>query len=138
MRKITLFSILLLFTACANNKPKDVKKTVNQHIVQDEYEKALQVINKADSATTDANLTLLREKVHLNYGLFLEYRGQKDMTMRSRMTGALRQYIKVLQVNPNNQKARAEIEKIMNIYATMPQSPSDDIMKDLQKLGFDM
>lgn len=137
MRKIIFFSILLLFTACANDEPNNIKETVNQFIVQDEYKQALQIINEADPSETNADLELLREKVHLNYGLYLEYRGQEGMSMRSRMTGALRQYIKTLQINPNNQKARAEIKKIMNIYATMPQSPGEDIMKDLQELGFD-
>lgn len=138
MRKITFFPILLLLTACSSDKPKDIKETVNQFIFQDEYEQALQIVNEADPSKTNADLALLREKVHLNYGLYLEYRGEEGMSMRSRMTGALRQYIKTLQINPNNQKARAEIKKIMSIYATMPQSPGGEILRDLQKLGFEV
>ena len=57
--------------------------------------------------------------------------------MRQRMTGALEQFIKVLKINPDNQKAISEIEQIMSIYATMPdKSPGEEIMNDLQELGF--
>ena len=58
--------------------------------------------------------------------------------MRDRMTSALEQYIKVLNINPENQKARSEIKQIMGIYDTMPnRSPDEEIMNDLRELGFD-
>ncbi len=137
MRTAALFSILLIFTACSNDTPENIGQKINQLIGQDDYEQALQILDEADSTKTTANLALLREKVHLNYGIFLEYRGREGMEMRERMTGALRQYIKTLKINPNNQKARAEITQIMSIYATMPQSPGEKIINDLQELGFE-
>lgn len=136
MRALALLSCLFLFVACSNETPKNITKAVDQYIAQDDYKKALDVLSSADSTQTDADLKLLREKVHLNYGLFLEYRGREGMQMRERMTGALRQYIKTLKINPNNQKARAEVKQIMSIYATMPTSPGEDIISELQKLGF--
>ena len=38
---------------------------------------------------------------------YLEYRGPEESTMRDRMTSALEQYIEVLKINPNNEKARS-------------------------------
>lgn len=138
MRTTIFTSILLLFTACSSNTPEDIDQKINQFIAQNEYEQALQILEEADSTKTTANLKLLREKVHLNYGIYLEYHsGEMGEDMRQRMTGALRQYIKVLKINLNNQKARAEIQQIMGIYATMPQSPPDDILEELRKLGFE-
>ncbi len=54
------------------------------------------------------------------------------------MTSALQQYIEVLNINPENEKARAEIEQIMSIYDTMDgKSPGKEILADLRELGFD-
>ncbi|NIT58742.1 MAG: hypothetical protein GWN00_21715 [Aliifodinibius sp.] len=58
--------------------------------------------------------------------------------MRDRMTSALEQFIEVLELNPDNEKARQEIRQIMGIYNTMPdKSPGDDIISELNELGFD-
>lgn len=57
--------------------------------------------------------------------------------MRDRMTSALEQYIAVLKINPDNEKARSEIEQIMSIYNTMPdKSPGEEIISQLNELGF--
>jgi len=136
MRFLSLIPLLFLFIACGSNTPKNIEKNIDQLIDQDEYEKAISILEDADSSKTTADLKLLREKVHLNYGMHLEYRGEGEMGMRERMTGALRQFIETLKINPNNQKARSEINQIMSIYATMPKSPGKDIKKELQKLGF--
>lgn len=133
-----LFSLLLLFVACSADTPQDLPKRVDQLIAEDNYEQALNLLEDAEPGDTDTNLDTLKEKVYLNYGIFLEYRGEEDDGMRTRMTGALRQYIEVLKINPDNQKAISEVEQIMGIYSTMPdKSPGEDIMEDLQELGFD-
>lgn len=132
-----LFSLLILFVACSGETPKNLSQRVDQLIAEDNYEQALDLLEDAEAGETEADLRLLQEKVHLNYGIFLEYRGGEDADMRDRMTGALEQYIEVLKINPDNQKAISEIEQIMSVYATMPQSPPEDILEQLQDIGFD-
>lgn len=138
MRYFFLSVIALLFISCSNNTPKNVSERVNQLISEDSYTQALDILENADPKQTDADLSTLKEKTYLNYGLYLEYRGPEESTMRDRMTSALEQYIEVLKINPKNQKARTEIEQIMGIYSTMPEkSPGKDIVVELNQLGFD-
>ncbi len=107
---------------------------INQLISKDQYEQALKQLEEA-TQMADTTRRRLREKTHLNYGLFLEYRGG-DRSMRDRMTNALRQFIEVLHINRENQKALTEIKQIMGIYGTMPEkSPPADIKKELNALG---
>lgn len=130
--------LLILFVSCSDPAPEDVAKQIEQHIAEDNYEEALELVESADPEQTEADLQLLKEKIHLNYGIFLEYRGPEDSSMRDRMTSALRQYIEVLKINPDNEKARSEINQIMSIYDTMPdRSPGEDILGELRALGFD-
>lgn len=139
MKYLTALFSLLLFVGCSStDQPENLGKTVDQLIAEDNYSKALEYIENADPATTEADLDKLREKTHLNYGLYLEYRGPEGSSMRDRMTNALEQYIAVLKLNPQNEKARSEIEQIMGIYSTMPdRSPGEEIVAELNKLGFD-
>ncbi len=138
MKYLIFLLSLITFISCSGDQPENLEETVNQLIAEDNYEQALEYIENADSTTTDADLERLKEKTHLNYGLYLEYRGPEGSTMRDRMTSALEQYIAVLKINPNNEKATAEIEQIMGIYQTMPdRSPGEDIVNELNKLGFD-
>lgn len=138
MRYLSLLFIVSLIISCSGKTPKDLSKRVDQLIAEDNYKRALTILNDADSTETAADLPKLKEKTHLNYGLYLEYRGPEDSSMRDRMTSALEQYIAVLNINPNNQKARSEIQQIMGIYSTMPdKSPGEKILADLRELGFD-
>jgi len=138
MRYLSIFLVALLFTGCSGNSTENLTEQIDQLIAEDNYPEALSLLNDADPNDTDANLPKLREKTHLNYGLYLEYRGPEDSTMRDRMTSALEQYIAVLKINPENQKARKEINQIMGIYSTMPEkSPGEEILAELRKLGFD-
>ena len=133
-----ILSIILLFTACSSSTPENVPAKIDQLIAEDNYEQAIEILDDAENGETMADLNKLKEKVHLNYGIFLEYRGEESDGMRERMTGALRQYIEVLKINPDNQKAISEIEQIMGIYSTMPDnSPAEDIVEELRKLGFE-
>lgn len=134
-----LVSLLLLFAiGCSNQSSQNLSQQVDDYIAEDRYEEALELIENTNPGETKADLSELREKTHLNYGIYLEYRGPEDSSMRDRMTAALEQYIEVLNINTNNEKARSEIQQIMSIYQTMPdRSPGEKIMKDLRALGFD-
>lgn len=133
---LSIIALLLVFS-CSTQTPEDLSKRVDQLIAEDNYEQALTLISQADPETTDADLETLKEKTHLNYGIYLEYRGPEGTSMRDRMTSALEQYIAVLNINPENEKARSEIEQIMSIYNTMPdKSPGEEIISRLNELGF--
>lgn len=136
MRVVTGFLIALLFISCAGGTPENLEQHVDDLIAEDEYEEALNAIENADPDETDADLDSLKEKTHLNYGLYLEYRSDPE-DMRESMTGALNQYVEVLKINPDNEEAISEIEQIMGIYETMPnREPDQDVMEELQELGF--
>lgn len=138
MRYLSLLLLFTLFIACSSDKPRDLSKKVDQLIAEDNYTQAIELLNSTDSSETKADLALLKEKTYLNYGMYLEYRGPEGSSMRDRMTSALEQYIKVLNINPENQKARKEIKQIMGIYNTMPdRGPGEEILSDLRALGFD-
>jgi len=137
MRYFFMLFAAMLFVSCSSDTPKNLSKQVDQLISEDNYTQALNMLNNASASDTDADIPKLKEKTHLNYGLFLEYRGPKKSSMRDRMTSALEQYIAVLKINSKNQKARSEIQQIMGIYKTMPdRSPGDDIISELNDLGF--
>ncbi|HLR25451.1 MAG TPA: hypothetical protein VK112_06260 [Fodinibius sp.] len=138
MRFLTLLLFSTLLISCSSSTPDDVDTKVDQLITEDKYQQAIEIVENADAQKVDADLSKLKEKTYLNYGLYLEYRGPEDSSMRDRMTSALEQFIKVLNINPDNQKARSEIEQIMGIYSTMPDnSPGEGILADLRELGFD-
>jgi len=110
---------------------KTAETFINQSVENDKYEQSIAFLERYSDLP---NYKTLKEKVHLNYGLFYEYRGGGDM--RSRMTQALRQFITTLQVNPDNPKARAEIEQIMGVYATFPnRTPPGGIVDTLRAMG---
>lgn len=128
---------MLFIVSCGAGTPENLTERIDQLIAEDNYEQALNLLNDADPAKTEADIDRLKEKTYLNYGIYLEYRGPEGSTMRDRMTSALEQYIAVLRINPENQKARSEIDQIMNIYSTMPdKSPGQEIVSQLNELGF--
>lgn len=128
---------LLLFISCGSQTPENLSKRVDQLIAEDDYDQALTLLSEAEPSDTEADLQKLKEKTHLNYGIYLEYRGPEGTSMRERMTSALEQFIAVLKINPENEKARSEIEQIMGIYSTMPdKSPGEEIISQLNELGF--
>lgn len=137
MRYLSLVVIALLFISCSSDTPEDVSKRVDQLIANDQYSQALTMLEDLNPNETDADISLLREKTHLNYGMYMMVRGPENSTMRDRMTSALEQFIATLNINPKNQQARSQIKKIMGIYNTMPdKSPGEEILADLRDLGF--
>jgi hypothetical protein len=137
MRYLLVFLTALLFISCSSETPEDVPKRIDELIANDQYTQALSLIEDLNPDETDADISRLREKTHLNYGMYMMIRGPEESTMRDRMTSALEQFIATLNINPENEQARSQIEKIMGIYNTMPdKSPGEEILADLRELGF--
>lgn len=138
MRYIIVLLTLFLLAGCGSETPENLEAEIDQLIAEDQYEEALELIQDADPDETEADLDKLREKTHLNYGIYLEYRTSNPDSMRESMIGALEQFIKVLKINPDNEKAASEIDQIMGIYETIPdRDPGEDILEELRELGFD-
>lgn len=138
---IFLLLIAVGFSACSKSETKDepVAATLSQKIDllinNDEYEEALALLDSRDES---AEVTTLKEKVHLNYGIYLIYNSD-PANMRENANNALRQFVQVLYINPENQKAISEIEQILNIYRTFPdRKPAEDVSEDLKELGFEI
>jgi hypothetical protein len=112
----------------------DIALQIDNLVAEDKYTEALELLaGQPDSP----EILTLREMTHLNYGLFLEYRDSNVTNMRDKMNNALREYVKVLRINPDNEKAISEIEQILGIYATFGnRAPADDVVADLEEFGF--
>lgn len=127
--------------ACGETKketaaPQSLSDKVEFFLDNDQYTDALTLLESQDESE---DVLLLKEKTYLNYGLFLEYRDSDVTNMRDKMNGALVQYVKVLRINPSNEKAISEIEQILGIYSTFPnRTPDESILKDLRELGFEV
>ena len=112
----------------------DITHQIEKLVGEDRYVEALELL--AEQPDSPEILTL-KEMTHLNYGLFLEYRDANVTNMRDKMNNALREYVKVLRINPDNEKAISEIEQILGIYATFGnRAPADDVVADLEEFGF--
>jgi tetratricopeptide (TPR) repeat protein len=133
MRSFFLIAFTFLFLACSSSdSPESVRSKVDAFIANDEYERALNLLESQESSQEVRDLM---EMAHLNYGMFLEYRSEDEM--RSRMNGALEQFTKVLRINPNNEKAISEIEQILGVYSTIPnRQPDEKVLAELRELGF--
>lgn len=141
MKKLFILFLIAGLTACADTKKEDMNtkslaEKVDFFLENDQYADALTLLENQDDSEEVATLT---EKTHLNYGLFLEYRDSNVSNMRDKMNGALEQYIKVLKINPDNEKAVSEIEQILGIYSTFEdRSPDEKVMEELRNLGFEV
>ncbi len=144
MKKLFILALIVSFTACSQSEESQsnteiaesasLTERIDVLLDNDQYIEAVEILkNEEDSE----EVLLLREKTYLNFGLYLEYRDSNVTNMRDKMNGALRQYIQVLRINPDNEKAITEIEQILGIYSTFPdRSPDPDIMAELEELGF--
>ena len=111
----------------------DIAPQISELVAKDKYTEALELLEEYQMS----EILILKEMTHLNYGLFLEYRDSNVTNMRDKMNNALREYVKVLRINPDNEKAISEIEQILGIYATFGnRAPADDVFADLKELGF--
>ena len=141
MKKLFILFLIARLAACAETKKEDMStksmvEKVEFFLENDQYSDALTLLETQEE--TEEVMTL-REKTHLNYGLFLEYRDSNVTNMRDKMNGALAQYVEVLKINPDNEKAISEIEQILGIYATFDnRSPDEEVAEDLRELGFEV
>ncbi|WP_018128151.1 hypothetical protein [Balneola vulgaris] len=141
MKNFLVVLAILGLVAC--NKSESDKVTtmslsekVEAFLDADQYADALTLLDQQESTP---EVETLREKTHLNYGLYLEYRDSNATNMRDKMNGALKQYIEVLKINPNNEKAVSEIQQILGIYSTFPdRKPEEAVVEDLKELGFEI
>lgn len=137
-----LFGILAigLLTACNQPEKKaDQEQTLNQQInslvEEAKFEDAMAIL---DGRPTSPEVVALKEEVHLQHGIHLIYSADPAQ-MRENANNALREFIAVLEVNPENEKAIAETEQILGIYRTFPnRSPEPEIMEKLKELGFEI
>ena len=140
MKKLFFICLLAAFIACGKQQstpqPKSLNDQVTAFIQADEYDDAFALLQRQDESE---EVLLLKEKTHLNYGLFLVYKDADVTSMRDKMNGALRQFIQVLKINPENEKAVSEIDQILGIYSTFPnRQPEEDVLTELKELGFDI
>ena len=112
----------------------DIAALIGELVAKDKYTEALELL---EGIPDSPEILTLKEMTHLNYGLFLEYRDANITNMRDKMNNALREYVKVLRINPDNEKAISEIEQILDIYSTFGnRAPEDDVVADLKEFGF--
>ena len=143
------FSILgicvlsISFMSCSSNSEEqnstlsstvDIALQIDKLVAEDKYTEALELL---EGQPDSPKILTLKEMTHLNYGLFLEYRDANVTNMRDKMNNALREYVKVLRINSDNEKAISEIEQILGIYATFGnRAPAEDVVADLEEFGF--
>lgn len=126
IKTILIVAVIGLVTACSEETQPEPATTpvagltfsdqVQYHIQNDEYEEALVLVRAADQ--TDPVVLELTLATHLTYAHHLMMTGQFE-NMRENMPAALRHYRRVLQIDPENQKAKADIELIEGIYRSL-------------------
>lgn len=134
-RIISLLSLVLIIAACTQNDATNgtdapapapvaapdlsgmpLPQQVLYHVELDQYEQALDLLRNADQ--DDPQVMELKRDTHLLYGLWLTYSAD-SVQMSERMGGALRHFRKVLELDPGNSRAQAEIDQIEGIYTQM-------------------
>jgi hypothetical protein len=128
-RILFLLFLVSLMAACSQNDATNGPDTpapdlsgmsVPQQVVYlielDQYQQALDILGDADQ--DDAQVMQLKKDTHLLYGLWLTYSAD-SVQMSERMGGALRHFRKVLELDPGNSRAQAEIDQIEGIYKQM-------------------
>ncbi|MEO1023234.1 MAG: hypothetical protein AAFW89_11885 [Bacteroidota bacterium] len=136
-----LFSAFV-WTACSSGDDKSPETTpadqsiseqVDALIDADKYEEALDLLN---SEVETPEIVALKEKTHLNYGIYTVYQSDPS-AMRENANKGLREFIAVLTINPQNQKARSEIDQIVGIYKSMNRAPEPDVAESLKAFGYE-
>lgn len=92
-----------------------LQQKVEFYIENDLFTEALDALRGQDEA--DQQIRELKIAAHMTYALKLTYGSLTDM--RTRMPEALRHYRKVLELDPENAQAQAEIEQIEGIYRSL-------------------
>lgn len=135
-RLISTLFLLFFIISCSNSDTQfdTLEEHVDHLIEENRYEEAIeQIHSEADAGPTRDRLL---EKAHLNYG-FYNMNTFDGEEMRTRMNDALRQFIEVLRINPENAEARTRIEQILQVYDTMPdREPEPDVLNSLEEIGY--
>lgn len=92
-----------------------LQQKVEFYIENDLYTDALGELRGQDES--DEQIRELKIAAHMTYALHLTYGSLTDM--RTRMPEALRHYRKVVELDPENAQAKAEIEQIEGIYRSL-------------------
>lgn len=134
-----LLAVTLTFIACSGTTEAPsmtLEDQVAALVAEKKFDDALKVLYTAD--TNEPAVKALLATTHLEYGIYIEYDDNTIPTMRDKMVGALYQYIEVLKLEPDNEKAMAEIDQIIGIYQTMPgRTLPADIVDELRARGMD-
>lgn len=145
---LLMFIAAVTFSACGGettttNAPAEIvipenatlQEKVDLLVKAKRYEEAIQLIAAED--LTDPAMRDLMIKTRMDFGIHAEYE-DSQMSMRDKIVLSMRQYVEILRLDPEHEKARAEVEQIMNIYETMPgRTLPADIMQGLRELGID-
>lgn len=128
LKIIIVFAVLSMFIACNQAEAPQQPETppvdlsamtlsgkVEYHIENNQYDEAFALVRAADQANPEVLELLLA--THMTYALELTYGSLTDQ--RTRMPEALRHYRRVLELDPGNQRAVAEIEQIESIYRSL-------------------
>ncbi|HBX67467.1 MAG TPA: hypothetical protein DEG32_15405 [Balneolaceae bacterium] len=142
LMRILLFILLTfgLITACSESeKPAQQEMTmeqeVNSLVEEAKFDEAMAIL---DGKPRSPEVVALEENVHLQHGIYLIYNSDPSQ-MRENANKALREFIAVLEINPENEKATAETEQILMIYRSFPdRSPEPEVVEKLEELGFDI
>lgn len=122
--------------ACSQSESQTeltLDQQVDKLIAEEQFDEAHALL---DDEPASEGVSELREKVHLEHGIHLIYSAD-PAEMRENANNALREFISVLEINPDNEKARAETEQILSIYRTFPdRQPAEDVLDQLRELGF--
>ncbi|MEX0845968.1 MAG: hypothetical protein WD022_11845 [Balneolaceae bacterium] len=133
MRFLVLFFMMLGLMAACSESTQTLEQQVDSLIKEQNFEEALDVLN---SQPESEKVTAQKEKVHLQHGIYLVYNADPS-EMRENANNALREFIAVLEINPENEKAIAETQQILSIYRTFPdRQPAADVLEKLEQLGF--
>jgi len=136
MKKVLLaLTIFGFITACSqseNKTPMTLEQQVDQLVTEAKFDEAMNLLDESSSEEA----LQLREEVHLRHGIYLIYNADPSQ-MRENANKALREFVAVLELNPDNEKARAEIEQILGIYRSFPdRQPAEDVLEELRDFGF--
>jgi Flp pilus assembly protein TadD len=91
------------------------EEQVEWYIQYDQYEEAFALVRAADQQLAETRELLVA--THMTYALHLTYGSLVDM--RTRMPEALRHFRRVVELDPANERAKAEIAQIEGIYRSL-------------------
>jgi tetratricopeptide (TPR) repeat protein len=131
MKLVIKFLLVLVFmsnfVACNETEVKQAEQPmvdlsamtfmerVVYHIENNEFDEAFSLLKTADQSDPTVHELLLA--THMSYALEMTYGSLTDQ--RTRMPEALRHYRRVLELDPTNSQAQAEIVQIEGIYRSL-------------------